>query len=57
MQRLGTDVDDTDCPFCGCPVLLPPPDDASSWSCASCGALGRRRTPTDAPLIGRVAAR
>jgi hypothetical protein len=48
MQRFGTDVDAADCPFCGCPVLLPSVGDLACWSCASCGALGRRVDPRPA---------
>lgn len=54
MQRFGTDVDTADCPFCGCPVLLPSPHDVACWSCASCGALGRRRADVEAALMPRA---
>jgi LSD1 subclass zinc finger protein len=41
MIRHPTGVELADCPFCGFPVSMPP-EGASSFGCASCGAVGRR---------------
>jgi uncharacterized paraquat-inducible protein A len=50
MQRYDAGIDDAECPFCGCPVRIPAIEEASSWSCAACGALGRRRTQLEGPI-------
>jgi hypothetical protein len=44
MIRHATGVELADCPFCGFAVRMPP-EEAGSFGCASCGAVGRRVGP------------